>query len=149
MANPKGGTLTKNQTTIYKVAEMVASGLGSAEISAEIGVTKKKATEWMRHAEVRAVVTTLLKNNAQTHVAKALKVTFDLLDDPNPWVRMSAARMIIEKQGAFLTAGDADAENVIRIEGLPNLGIPDGTIGAESVMPFSEEEDLDVEATIT
>lgn len=149
MANPKGGTLAKNQVLIHKVAELVASGYSCAEIAEQTGITQRKAAEWMRHAEVRGLVVTLLRGKAQYHVAKALKVTFELLDDPNPWVRMNAARMLIERQGAFLSAGEESEENVIRVEGLPRLGVPDGTIGAEAVMPFSDEEDLDVEATIT
>lgn len=150
MASPnKGGTLAKSSTTIYKVAELVASGKGSEEISVAIGVTKRKASEWMRHPEVKAAVGKLLKDKAQMHVAKALNVLFELLDDKNPWVRMTAARTLIEKQGIYALPAAEDADNVIRIEGMPTLGVPDGTVGREDIFSLSDSEEMDVEATIT
>ena len=60
--------------------------------------------------------------------AKALDVLVSQLDSSNPYVAQNSARFLMEKYEQAKRDGE-DKDMVIRIEGMPELGVPDGTIG--------------------
>lgn len=143
------GTILKSDAAHAAMA-LLAVGKKPEEIAAEVGVTKTTVYKWMKNPELSAEANALIREKSQYRVARAYQVLEKQLDDPNPWVAQAAARLIIERLGAALQ--DSESDNVIRIEGMPRLGVPDGTIGKESVDAVEEEAEesgeIEVDATI-
>ena len=154
MAGRAKGSLIKKEATQAAVA-MFAMGKTPDEIAAELSVSTSTVRRWMKDPEISGEVNEMIREKSKYRVARALQVIEKQLDHANPWVAQSAARIILERFGpVVLTDGNND-DNVIRIEGMPRLGIPDGTIGRESVDDDAEEqsanddEEILIDATIS
>lgn len=149
MAGGGGNIIKKNQAR--EVVALLAIGRNPEEISAELSISKSTVYKWMRNPDISRDVNEVIREKGKYRVARALHVLEKQLDHPNPWVAQAASRIILERFGAALEQGEND--NVIRIEGMPNLGVPDGTIGRESVDAEEEEDiensdEIEIDATI-
>lgn len=153
MAGRVKGDLIKKEAAKAAVA-MFAMGKKPDEIAAELSVSPATVRRWMKDPEISGEVNEMLREKAKYRVARALQVIEEHLDHPNPWVQQSAARMMLERFGGMVLTEGGD-DNVIRIEGMPKLGVPDGTIGRESVddepdnQVKCEDDEIEIDATIS
>ena len=151
MAGRAKGSLIKKEAAQAAVA-LFAMGKSPDEIASELSVSTSTVRRWMKDPEISGEVNELIREKSKYRVARALQVIEEQLRHPNPWVAQSAARIILDRfGGAVLEEGSND--NVIRIEGMPKLGVPDGTIGRETVddepVDVSDEEEIEIDATIS
>lgn len=139
MAGRAKGAYIKKEASQAAVA-MFAMGKTPDEIAAELSVSSSTVRRWMKDPEISGEVNELIREKSKYRVARALQVIEKQLDHPNPWVAQSAARIMLERFGPVVLTDSNSDDNVIRIEGMPKLGIPDGTIGRESVDDDAEDQ---------
>ena len=113
-----------------QAAALIGIGRSHKEVAQEIGVAESTIRCWLHENEFRMEVRDEMHEKLVFASAKALDVLISQLDSSNPYVAQNSARFLMEKYQQAKQDGE-DRETVIRIEGMPKLGVPDGTIGHE------------------
>lgn len=104
---------------------MLADGIGPRKVAEELGVVETTVHRWLKMPEVMACYRKCLERYAMGSYAKAARKIDKQIDDPNPWVAQGAAREALTRFGPVVM-GSEDKEIVVRVEGMPQLGVPDG-----------------------
>lgn len=137
MSGNVAGTLTEDTgprsggRTAFAFA--VASGKKITEACTAAGVEPRTGTRWLKEPAVKAEIRRLRAlmvgeavGLAAGSMAKAMQTLARLLDDPNPLVRMHAARIVVQSGGRLWETSDL-AEQVEEIKA--KLGMGEGAAG--------------------
>lgn len=86
---------------------------------------KYKIKKWMREPKFQEMYRTMVHEIAMPDVARALGRISDQIDDKNPWLANKAANDTLGRFYNDLMGVDENTVTV-RVEGMPELGTPDG-----------------------
>ena len=111
-----------------QAAALIGVGRSHAEVAKEVNVAESTLRRWLHDGAFKDEVRTEMHERLVQAGAKALDVLISQLDSSNPYVAQNSARFLMEKYEQAKHDGE-DKDMVIRIEGMPELGVPDGTIG--------------------
>ena len=142
----KGAVL--RQGVMKDAVALFAKGYTAKRVAEECNVSPSTASRWMNNPEVKEAVAKAMHTKAMRRVCRAYQILEEQLDDPNPWVAQAAAKALIDKQSHIAFPEEGSDDNLVRIEGLPKLGVPDGTIGREDIDAEDESGEIEIEAEI-
>jgi transcriptional regulator with XRE-family HTH domain len=108
---------------------MLALGYTQAAIAERLGVDQTTVGAWSHDPKILEQVRKKTLERVIPAYSKALAVMERQLDSDLPWVQQGAARDILTRYHEIVT-GRSNQEIVIRLEGMPQLGIP----GADSAV---------------
>lgn len=91
---------------------------------------KCQITKWSRDPKCMECYRALIREKAMFGVAKANRVLEKTMDSGNEWAAMQASNSYLSRYGDMVM-GEDTRETVIRIEGMPTLGTPNGEGDAE------------------
>ena len=116
--------MTENKLTPKQeqAAMLYACGKSRQEIAEQLSVSVQTLTRWRAMDSFKERQEEHLQEFLRELQPVALSVIVDLLKDPNPWVRVNAAREILSRGNTELKKDSG--QNVIRIIGMPELGTP-------------------------
>lgn len=86
---------------------------------------KEKLRRWMRDPKFQELYRSMIHEIAMPDVARALGKISDQIDDNNPWLANKAANDMLGRFYNDLMGVDENTVTV-RVEGMPELGTPDG-----------------------
>lgn len=81
------------------LALMVAGGQTQKEIAQQLNVTEATICNWKKDPVFQAELQAALRAGTREAAAQALKVEVELLKSKNKWVRLEAARDILNRAG--------------------------------------------------
>ena len=139
------------QGVMKDAVALFAKGYTAKRVAEECHVSPSTASRWMNNPEVTAAIAKAMHTKAMRRVCRAYQLLEEQMEDPNPWVAQAAAKALIDKQSHVAFPEDANDDNLVRIEGLPKLGVPDGTVGREDVDAVDaadEDGEIEIEAEI-
>lgn len=115
------------------VAHLMFRGFTDEEIAQEqfqVGDDEKKMRNAkdrlrrLRHNEMfQEYYRSIITEWSVHHVGKALTTIAKQMDDPNPWMANKAANDVLTQSKAF--TGNDDNHVVVKVEGMPELGVPE------------------------
>lgn len=111
------------------VARLLAEGLTHQRIADEIGVSRQRVQKLAHSPRVMEAYRGELADIVIPLYSQSIAALGEQLHDGSPWVRQNAAREILARFDEVVT-GRSSQEIVIRLEGMPQLGIP----GADSAV---------------
>ena len=112
------------QKKALEAARLLAGGLRPPAVAHELGMSETTIYRWMRYPDVISVYRECLTRAAVSSYARAFRVMDKQLDDANGWLAQGAARDIMQRFGDVVT-GLSTNEIVVRVEGMPDIGMPD------------------------
>jgi transposase len=104
-------------------AELIAAGTKLKDVAATLGVDIRTVSRWLDNPDVIAAYREELSRLAVQNYAYAMKKLAAQVDDANPWLAQQAARDVASRSSPAATG--ASAEVIVKIEGLPDIGMPD------------------------
>ena len=102
---------------------MIAAGEKIKDIADVLGCAPTTVSKWLKEPDVLAIYREKLNQFSFEHYARAIKILATQLESNSPWVAQGAAREIVNRLHDAVT-GEASKEVVIRIEGMPDIGLP-------------------------
>ncbi len=105
-------------------AELIAGGEIIKDVAAIVGVSEGTVFRWMRDPECIEAYRKMLSVKGYDRYARAMKVLDKQMDGDNAWVAQGAAREVANRYHDAVT-GEASREVIIKVEGMPDLGMPD------------------------
>lgn len=138
MANITTGTTFKCTAKHVQAARLMAEGKTLDEIAlicwdvtdgaGHLDERKKRNALktlrlWKKKPEFTELYRALLREMAMPAYGKALNRITQQIDDPNPWIAQGAAREALTRFGPAIM-GENENEIVIKVEGMPVLGMP-------------------------
>jgi transcriptional regulator with XRE-family HTH domain len=116
-----------------EAVQMLALGYTQAAIAERLGVDQTTVGAWSHDPKILEQVRKKTLERVIPAYSKALAVMERQLDSDLPWVQQGAARDILTRYHEIVT-GRSNQEIVIRLEGMPTLGIPGGDNVADSAV---------------
>jgi transcriptional regulator with XRE-family HTH domain len=114
-----------------EAVQMLALGYTQGEVAERLGVDQTTVGAWAHDPKILEQVRKKTLERVIPAYSKALAVMERQLDSDLPWVQQGAARDILTRYHEIVT-GRSNQEIVIRLEGMPTLGIPGGDSIADS-----------------
>ena len=105
---------------------MVANGASFREAAETLHVGLGTISKWFNEPEVQEEYRQRVRGAAFGIYSKAVQVLMEQLDHGNPWVRQGAARELMNRFSDQATGIDS-REVLIRVEGAPDIGLPEAT----------------------
>jgi DNA-binding transcriptional regulator YdaS (Cro superfamily) len=110
---------------------MLSDGRTQGEVAELLGVSQPTVSTWAHDPRVLEAVRKRTLERVVPAYSEALEVMLRQLRSDSPWVQQGAARDILTRYHEIVT-GRSNQEIVIRLEGMPQLGIPGGDSIADS-----------------
>ena len=105
-------------------AEMIAAGEKLKDVADILKVSKSTLHRWIKEPAVIELYRSMICGKGYERYARAMQKLDDQIDNSNPWVAQGAARDIANRLHETVT-GEASREVVIKVEGMPDLGMPE------------------------
>lgn len=112
-----------NAKSLNCVTQLI-SGKSYEEVSEEFGVSIKTLKAWEKDPAVTTALQGVLRNKVSPLLFKALDVYSAALGSENEWVRVGAARDLLNKFGDMYMGNDKNEITIKLLNGLPPIGIP-------------------------
>lgn len=97
---------------------------GVSEDAEKVRRAKAKLREWQRHPVFQDHYRQIIRSVMFPAYSRAVNRLNTQIDDPNQWIAQGAAREVITRFGPDLM-GQSDTTITIKVEGMPELGVPD------------------------
>ena len=114
-----------NDPNIFPGAWSVDANGNYFTTEARQATARRKLREWIADPNCQAAYQAIIKEYAQSYLSASLHLLGKQLADPNPWIAQGAARDMLNRFSSMLGMNEEKQETVIRIEGMPQLGIPE------------------------
>lgn len=117
-----------------EAAIKVALGEATAKsIAAEYGVDVSTVHRWLREDEVREIMADTIRRSTATMVARAVNKLSEQIDSNagNGFLSQNAANLILTRFGGQLLGDDKSEAVVVKVEGMPKLGMPVASEGSQ------------------
>ena len=123
---------------------MVANGASFRETADTLHVNVSTVARWFNEPEVQEEYRQRVRGAAFGIYSKAVQVLMEQLDHGNPWVRQGAARELMNRFSDQATGIDS-REVLIRVEGAPDIGLPEATGNATgNATGYIDDKDADI-----
>lgn len=99
-------------------------GVTKEDNSTEFFKKRKLLRNWVKEPAFSELYRETIRAIALPSYGRAFSRIDKQIDDENPWVAQNAARDILNRYNSAVM-GDEERDLVIRIEGMPELGVPD------------------------
>lgn len=86
---------------------------------------RKVINQWMKLPGFAECYRAIVREIAMPSYGRALARIDKQIDDANPWIAQGAAREVLQRYGPAIM-GEDDQTVAVKIEGMPEIGTPDG-----------------------
>lgn len=86
---------------------------------------RKVIHQWMKLPGFAECYRAIVREIAMPSYGRALARIDQQIDDSNPWIAQGAAREVLQRYGPAIM-GEDDQTVTVKIEGMPEIGTPDG-----------------------
>lgn len=97
---------------------------GVSEDPKKVYNAKKRLKAWQNDAVFQSYYRDLIRSVMMPAYSRAVNRLNTQIDDPNQWIAQGAAREVITRFGPDIM-GQSDQTVTVKIEGMPDLGVPD------------------------
>jgi hypothetical protein len=118
----------KSEEEVAIIAFDVRDETGSEPDPAKVKKAVDVLHKWQRDPKVQECWRRLLVESVRPDIVRALKRIARQIDDENGWLANKAANDLLTRFASQII-GEDENTTVIRVEGLPELGIPGGDNG--------------------
>lgn len=118
----------KSEEEVAIIAFDVRDETGSEPDPAKVKKAVEVLHKWQRDPKVQECWRHLLVESVRPDIVRALKRIARQIDDENGWLANKAANDLLTRFASQII-GEDENTTVIRVEGLPELGIPGGDNG--------------------
>lgn len=113
---------TALNTRHRQAATLLAEGFGIGEVARQTGCSEEAVLGWLRDPAVMALYREKVDGCKVVSYARAVRRIAGQMEDENPMVVLRAAKEALEKFES--AAQGADGGLIVRVEGMPALGMP-------------------------
>ena len=86
---------------------------------------RRKLRAWMQDPKCQECYRAIMREIILPLFGKGVATLERQMDSDNEWIAQGAARDVLTRFGPQIMGDDAQKETVVRIEGMPTLGIPE------------------------
>jgi len=123
--------LTQSTPQMHKAARLMARGMSVKEVAARMRRREETILEWMESPVFMRLYRQRVLQSQVMHYARAVERIGEMLEDENPSVVQRAAHEALEQIESAAMRADG-GEGVVRVEGMPELGMPEVSDGSQS-----------------
>lgn len=123
--------LTQSTPQMHKAARLMARGMSVKEVAARMRRREETILEWMESPVFMRLYRQRVLQSQVMHYARAVERIGEMLEDENPSVVQRAAHEALEQFESAAMRADG-GEVVVRVEGMPELGMPEVCDGSQS-----------------
>lgn len=109
---------------MLEAAGLLAEGKSAGEVARRLGRSESTIRRWMRDESAREAYREAILRTALVSYARAVRKLSDQVEADNEAVAQRAAKDLIDRFGDVIMQ-ERDREVVVRVEGAPEMGMPE------------------------